>query len=1008
MNRHETTEDDEAEMTRDRRDEPSPESSRSRAEGATTGLLRSRRGALPKGFEYQVVKEGIRGALFRRARAPVRIGRFRILEILGSGGMGAVYRARDEELLRDVAIKLVRSPRADDAALGARLRREAQVLAQLSHPNVVQIYDAGEHEGQVWVAMELVAGRTLRQWREQEQPGWREILARYLEAGRGLAAAHAEGLVHRDVKPDNLLLGDDGRVRVLDFGLAYAVGGAGSAAAPVDDTTPADEPRGGPASALTARMTRPDALVGTPAYMAPEQHARGTCDARTDQWSFCLALYEALYGEHPFDRGDDLGADGRHGSAGSAAGRGDEIAPAPAGTRVPSWLRAALVRGLAPDPAERWDSMDELVAELGRDRGQTRRRVAFAGLGALAAALAVALATQPGQVDEPPCAAAETALSEIWSPARRARIEAAFAATGLPMAADAWAGAEATLTRFADEWVASRVDACAATRVEGRQSEALFDLRNACLDRRAREFDTTLTVLEAPDLDVVSRAANVAAGLGEVAGCDDVQALRMGAAPPTDPATIRAVAALRDQLARAWALDDAGKYGQGHALAEAAVEQSRTLGYPPIEAEALLALGCSENALVEGTPAITALFGALDAAEASRHDEVAARAWIQLVDLAAVRTKEVDAGRRWGRRARAAVRRLAPEPAARPLLWAELEHAEGRLHTLADELPAARQALEQALSLRTEALGEDHVAVADTLVSLANEAAADGRTAEAMTLDRRAIAAFTRVLGESHPRVALAEFNLAMRQIFTGADDDAVTAGRERATRALAVYRRVYGPDSLKLAPLLMTLAFSDLRRGEHEAARAQADEAERIYRDADPAHPQRSHALDLLGLLAYREGRYSDALAAYEQSLALASGRDPHSLEAATAASNAGEATLALGRPAEALALFERALAVYELRTPQRDDLAYPLKGQGKAYLALGRPAAAIAPLERALAIRRAHPGNDPELADVTSALAQALAGAGRTPARAKRLAREAEALRSRSSSDNHASQEN
>ena len=280
------------------------------------------------------------------------IGRFAVLRKLGEGGMGAVYAAYDEQLERRVALKLLHD--GDHA----RLLREAQALARLSHPHVVQIYEAGEFEGHVFVAMEYVEGPTLAAWLAAAPREVDEILEVFVQAGRGLAAAHERGLVHRDFKPGNVIVGDDGRVRVLDFGLARA---RESLATP-RPTEPAAAPRTGDVGLLSSTLTRTGALVGTPAYMSPEQYAGLPIDARSDQFSFCAALYEGLYGQRPFGGETLLELSGN-----VIAG---EVRPPPPRPDVAPAIAAAIVRGLAADPADRWPSIDELLAVLAGGRGQ--------------------------------------------------------------------------------------------------------------------------------------------------------------------------------------------------------------------------------------------------------------------------------------------------------------------------------------------------------------------------------------------------------------------------------------------------------------------------------------------------------------------------------------------------------------------------------------------------------------------------------------------------------------
>jgi len=266
-----------------------------------------------------------------------RIGRYVVEELIGSGGMGLVYRARDVELDRPVALKFLKQ-----TFPGERLLREAQAMARLSHPNVVTVYESGTVGQSVYVAMEFVEGQTLTAWIAEEPRPWRAVVRAYLEAGRGLAAAHGAGVVHRDFKPDNVLVGNDGRVRVTDFGLARALR---------DDVTGKSF---NPAAPLTTKMTLPGVVVGTPAYMAPEMWLGRRADAASDQFSFCVALYEGLYGNRPFPTRSD----------GGSSETLPELPAPPGGRKEPARLRRLLRRGLDADPANRYPSMEALLDEL--------------------------------------------------------------------------------------------------------------------------------------------------------------------------------------------------------------------------------------------------------------------------------------------------------------------------------------------------------------------------------------------------------------------------------------------------------------------------------------------------------------------------------------------------------------------------------------------------------------------------------------------------------------------
>jgi serine/threonine protein kinase len=313
--------------------------------------------------------------------AGTTVGRYVIVEKLGSGGMGTVYSARDPALGRRVALKLLRvdlSLRGETTQLRARLLREAQAMAKLSHPDVVTVYDVGTHEDQLFIAMELVLGGTLRQWCRAGARSWREVAAAYARAGRGLAAAHAAGLVHRDFKPDNVLIGVDQRVRVTDFGLARGLQESEGSTAEMP-TSSAE--RASPLRALAGALTRSGAILGTPAYMAPEQLRGQAADPRSDVFSFCVSLYEGLYGVRPYA--------GRNILELLAAIDAQAITP-PLAAQVPARIRRALLLGLRASPAERHGSLDPILEALDRALAGSSRRGRWRAASAVVAGLGVA------------------------------------------------------------------------------------------------------------------------------------------------------------------------------------------------------------------------------------------------------------------------------------------------------------------------------------------------------------------------------------------------------------------------------------------------------------------------------------------------------------------------------------------------------------------------------------------------------------------------------------------
>lgn len=309
-------------------------------------------------------------------RHGTKIGRFVVVGELGAGAMGVVYAAHDRELDRQVALKVLKGQAATEEER-LRMLREGQAMARITHPNVITVYEVGTQDSLVFLAQELLDGGTLGGWLKKAREQ-RAILDKLVAAGRGLAAAHAAGLVHRDFKPENVLLGKDGRVRVADFGLARALGPEGEQLAA---TRPARGPTTETASDPMAQLTRTGAVMGTPLFMAPEQHEGKRADERSDQFAFCVALWNALYGTWPFE--------GKTSVALADAVIDGRLEKPPSGKGVPSRIRKALERGLSTDPAHRFPSMDALLDEITRPSSAAGKIAMIAGAGAVVVAAGI-------------------------------------------------------------------------------------------------------------------------------------------------------------------------------------------------------------------------------------------------------------------------------------------------------------------------------------------------------------------------------------------------------------------------------------------------------------------------------------------------------------------------------------------------------------------------------------------------------------------------------------------
>ncbi|HEU4408189.1 MAG TPA: serine/threonine-protein kinase [Polyangiaceae bacterium] len=764
-------------------------------------------------WDQTTLDDGKRGGSGGGAQGPglgpaARIGRYSVLRELGRGGMGVTYVAYDEELGRRVVIKLVRYDIIGEQAQ-RRLRREARALARLQHPNVVAVHDVGRHESQTFIAMEFVAGDPLSAWLTDRPRSWREVLGVFRQVGEGLRAAHAAGIVHRDVKPDNVLVGDDGRVRVLDFGLAW-FGGAGERRA-----GPATAPRAG--GAAEGQLTQAGQLMGTLAYMAPEQLAREPADARSDQFSLCVSLFTALYRREPF-AGATVGER-------LAAMRRGAIAPAPEGSPVPAWLRAVVVRGLAFDPAARWPSLDALLAALS-DRPARPRARAFAVAAALALAGGALAARYAGARDRgAACGGGRAEIEEAWGAAQREAVERAVLATGVSYAAETWQRTAALLDRYADDWVVARAEACAVGAARGEPGGP-FDRRVACLAQRRRSLRTLAGELARVDAASIAGAAVAAGNLPRIASCADPEPAGGRVAPPADPRAAAQLEALDAELDRAEQLFELGKYEEGQGAARAAAEAVGALGYPALEGRARVQLGRLQLAL-----------GAHEAGEASLKEghmlariagdhEATLQAATQLVHLFGQLTARPEGADDWERHVRAELPWVSSE--------AQQASALNTLGALALVQGRHDQALAlcgRALALWQRALGPDHPEGAKALTNLGLVFYARGEYRQAAEQHRRVAEARERALGGEHPGVAFALANLGGALYRQG---EYAEAARQFG-RALAIAERAWGAEHPYAAdPPLTGLSLSYVGAGRAAEAVALAERGLAILAKGD------------------------------------------------------------------------------------------------------------------------------------------------------------------------------
>ncbi|MEZ4453824.1 MAG: serine/threonine-protein kinase [Nannocystaceae bacterium] len=905
------------------------------------------------------IKARSRALLFGDPQEVLRIGRLEVIARIGAGGMGEVYAARDVELRRKVAVKLVRSD-VDDGGdeATARIIREARLMARLTHPNVVRIYDVGRIGARVYITMEFVEGSTLNAWLERRPRPWREVLGRFLLAGRGLAAAHRTGLVHRDFKPSNVLVGDDGRVLVADFGLARPLVGE----AEIEATETAMSTALTTSSTASMRLvTAHGAILGTPGYMSPEQLQAASVDARSDLFSFSVALYEALYGVRPFAGASALELL-HHIEAGA-------FTPPLKGREVPRRIGRAIERGLAADPDRRFATMDELLGALEAALGRRWR------LGAGALGLTVAGALLVPRLAADPCADAGAELAQVWSDERRATVKAAFAATGLPFAADAWTRLDEQLDAYAAAWTRARVDACEAVEVRRSHSPRLFDRRMLCLERRERAFRSLVDTFAVADARSVAEAISAASSLPAIEPCNDGELLDRGVEPPATRAAEIAVAQARETIARADAQWATGHYSEGLVLADASLALLGRVDYEPARAEALVLRGRLLARLGPLDDAEAALLDAAEIAEASRHDEIAADAWIELVRLANRQLDDVSRGEAWIRRARAAMRRLDDGP--RRQIDVLLE--EGLLEARTGDYAASERAFAEALRLLDEG-GDDSLVRGKIEHDLAVTLEADGRDDEAAAAYERARALLEGALGPGHPE--LARF-LHDHGTFLMVHGD-LPGASERLGRALTIAAEAFDAAHPVAGRIHISLVEVALRSGDPRGAIAHAEAAVRSFEGGLPeGHPDHVDAAVALGGARFFAGDLEGALAAFVRSRELLPvPADP--LTAAITAGNVAETLVALGRWREAAAALDE-VDLLLARLPERDlDLeARLLGGRGELALASGQRDRAIDLLEAAIATREALPEDPQASARLEAALARAAVddGGARTP---------------------------
>ncbi|WP_434300679.1 protein kinase domain-containing protein [Corallococcus exiguus] len=776
------------------------------------------------------------------------LGRYVVLERLGAGGMGVVHAAYDPSLDRRIGLKLLRAPTSASGSQGGteRLLREAQAAARTRHPHVVAVHDVGTFGDVVFIAMELVDGGTVRQHLLEATRPWRDVVRLYIQAGRGLAAAHAAGVVHRDFKPDNVLVDKEGRARVTDFGLARlesseeadatALGPGRSTSprsAPGDAASPKgapDEasspiaipgetmsPKGTPGNAASPMVGPGNAaspkgallvtsVAGTPGYIAPEVLTGSPADARSDQYAFCVSLYEGLHGQKPSST-----------EAGGLANR----------SNVPRAVHALIVRGLSPEPGARHPSMTVLLDALERAAfPRTSAKMAAAGVGAglLAIAAAVVFARGPS-----PCADDPTRLQGIWDADRKAALLKAFQATGAPDAVAAYEATARTLDAYASGWNDSRRDACLATHEHGTQSTAVLDLRTHCLERRRRELTALTEVLFSADRVGVASAPEAAQALSPLSRCADVESLSQPVPPPERPEVAARVKAAYAKLDDARARLGADRWQDAVDRVAPIVKEAETLGYKPLLGEALLIEG-EARAFLRDESAEPALRRAMLASLSGRDDLRAAEAVVYQVFVDGEVTQRPEQAKAHADEARALLERSGGNLELESQLLAYEGNSLEQQSRSSEALPV----LQQALALQERLHGRDSPRLARALLTMASTQRSMGRAEEALATIQRARKVLEAAYGPDHPKVAITINNMGGTLVELRRYEE----GYEAFLETLRRYERIYGPDHQPqryVAGLRANLSAAAFRMGRYDEAERRMLEARVIYKQLFP-----------------------------------------------------------------------------------------------------------------------------------------------------------------------------
>jgi tetratricopeptide (TPR) repeat protein len=857
------------------------------------------------------------------------IGRYRIESLIGAGGMGVVYAAHDDALDRRVALKVMRPDLAGDpAALAKRLVRESRLMAKASHPAVLTVHDVGRVADRVFVAMELIRGETLGQWLARKSRAVDDIVGVFRRAGAGLVAAHRAGLVHRDFKPDNVLVelpGSDGetpvRVLVTDFGVARALA--------ADDAAE----RGSRPKLTDIDLTATGGVVGTPAYMAPEQLAGADVDERADVFAFAVSLWESLHGTRPYPGS----------TAGEIRAAMDRGVPATSsGARAPKWIRRALLAALVTDRDARTPTMQGLLDALDpAPRKRRMRRAMFAGLAVLplgaAAAVVTAWPRPQGARGPDPCADGLARLDAVWSPAvSRAAGDAILASGGDPSTIK-------TIDAGVQSWRMVHGAACKATASRAGSGDPTTEAAaigiaihrpadvNACLDARLIEIAALAEDLTSGKPEAVRDAPKMVHIFNDPAACVDPAPGLLEPRAPRDPRLRPEVARLRHALFAIETTRDAGSFGPALAAVRAIEREISASAWPPLEPEYLYLLGTIQSQGTDSMAALETFRRAAAVAERVHHDYLAAQCWIQLTQSAAFDSHDPERALEYAEYASAASARFGRPPMTEVLLGYAKGSAlveagrldEGRLEMEA-VLALAEQKVPSMVSLVTQGLGYVYESLS--------------RYDLAASTYRRALDQFIQQYGEGvQANEAVFRGRLAINLAQIGRVDE----GIEQAEKGLEIAERTLDEKHTDRPMAHVNLADVLRIAGRFDDALAQIDKAEKMVLVVSGKRSLfYGEVLHLRFAILSDAGEYKKALPLVEKACEIvafnagdgATEVDVCWLDAATILTKTGRGKLAVQKIDAALENFELSM------TEDHVQVAYAFLSRGEANLHLGK----------------------------------------------------------------------